>query len=386
MSNTTLPPGIRAHTLKDGTETYEARVNRRSAKPVTKRFTTAKAAQSWKLSIEALIDGGIDPTTVIPKKSIGVSNTSSAESMTVEKAIANYLRYRAKSHNKLPSNQITNYERVADDWGNFLLSDLRNEDLANYITELLLTPLKYEIKRIEKGVARPEPKTYARATVRKLLYAMKVAIEWQAKNSDLKLNPFLFDFERGVVPAAWAGHRTRRLNPGEEDRLYAAGITRCDDSTYTPDDWRALIGFALETAMRQQELAFAEWKQVSADRLQLEIPAEHTKTKKPRIVLLSKRAREILEAQRKSCPDSATRIFYQFTSAGSICDSFAKLTDRAGISGLTFHDLRHEGTSRLCESGQLSQLALMQMTSHRSLTTFMGYVHLITKNTGLRLD
>jgi integrase len=305
--------------------------------------------------------------------------------MTVNQAVENYLNHRAQSHDPLPSNQITNYERVANDWGNFLVSDLRNEDLANYITELVRTPLKWVTKQMENGPFQGVPQTYAVATVRKFIYAMKVAIEWQAKNGKVRINEFLFDFDRGVIPAAWAGHRERRLNPGEEARLYEAGLTR-SDITYTPDDWRALIGFALETAMRQQELAMAEWRHISASGLQLNIPAKNTKTKTSRNILLSQKAREILNLQRKTCPEVTNRIFHQFSSAGSICDSFASLAARAKVEDLTFHDLRHEATSRLCESGKLNQMVIMEMTGHNSLTTFRGYVHLINDHNGVRLD
>lgn len=396
------PEGIRVHPRKGGKFSYEARVKRKPLKELTNTFKSLEEAIKWKSSIEALINSGIDPTSVIPKKAqkaalsatLAAKHTLSSEAspehqsgeeLTVRKGIENYLKYRAQSHNKLPDNQITNYNRVADDWEDFLISDLRNEDMANYVSVLLRTPLKMYAKRLEKGVLEEEPKTYAEATVRKFIYAMKVAIEWQAKNGKVKLNDFVFAFDKNVIPPAWAGHRERRLVAGEEEKLYAAGVIR-GDITYTPDDWRALIGFTLETAMRQQELAKAEWKHfVEANRI-LHIPAKNSKTDRPRNVLLSSRAMAILATQKQSCPEECTRIFHQFTSAGSICDSFAKLTERAKIENLTFHDLRHEATSRLCESkNPLPMMALMEMTGHSSMTTFRGYVHLISNNTTLQL-
>jgi len=397
------PEGIRVHARKGGKFSYEARVKRKPLKPLTNTFKTLDEAVRWKATVEALIDSGVDPSSVIPKKAPQAALVStlvakqglvpeltgdllaSANVLTVRKGIENYLKFRAQSHNKLPSNQITDYNRVADDWEDFLISDLRNEDMANYVSTLLRTPLKRYAKKIEKGEKVENPKCYAEATVRKFIYAMKVAIEWQAKNGKVKLNEFVFDFEKNVIPPAWAGHRERRLVAGEEEKLCAAGIVR-GDITYTPDDWRALIGFTLETAMRQQELAKAEWKHfVEANRI-LHIPARNTKTEKARNVLLSSRALEILAAQKKSCPDGCTRIFHQFSSAGSICDSFAKLTKRAEIEQLTFHDLRHEATSRLCESkNPLPMMALMEMTGHRSMATFGGYVHLISNTTKLQL-
>lgn len=400
MDYETLPPGIRCHFLKDGSKSFEARVNRHGFKRQM-RFGTLREALGWKTSTDALIASGIDPSTVMAKKLTAPAKATSAQApsakveigrvtdfgqeVSVREAIDNYLKHRAKSHTPLPDNQITNYQRVADDWDAFLVKDLRNEDLSNYLSLLLKTPLKSEAKRLAKGTLVDEPRTYAQASVRKFIYAMKVALEWQAKNSDTKLNSFLFDFDKNVIPAAWAGQRERRLLPGEEEKLYAAGIVR-GDVTYTPDDWRALIGFTLETAMRQQELALAQWKQVVGGGYKMHIPAKHSKTKTGRTILLSKQAREIMELQRKSCPKNATRIFHQFTSASSICDSFAKLTRRAEIDNLTFHDLRHEGTSRLCESGKLTMMHIMEMTGHSSMKTFKGYVHLIAHENEMRLD
>jgi integrase len=305
--------------------------------------------------------------------------------MTVRVAIENYVKHRTQTIEPLASNQVGDYQKVAGDWENFRVSDIRNEDVAHYIYLLLKTPLKYELKRMEKGPPKGEISTYAKATVRKFIYAMKIALEWHARNGKVTLNPFAFDFDSKTMPGAWEGHRERRLNDGEEEKLYAAGIER-GDITYTPADWRALLGFALESAMRQQELAYAEWKQIVADGYKLNIPAHHSKTNTARTILLSKRAREIIELQRTTCPANNMRIFHQFTSAGAICDSFAKLTVRAGIENLTFRDLRHEATSRLCESGKLSQMAIMEMTGHSSMKTFKGYVHLISHENKLRLD
>ena len=71
-----------------------------------------------------------------------------------------------------------------------------------------------------------------------------------------------------------------------------------------------------------------------------------------------------------------------------------KLTKRAGIEDLTFHDLRHEATSRLCEAStrsrknggnSMSLMEIMEMTGHDTMTTFRGYVKLIAHENSRRL-
>ena len=172
---------------------------------------------------------------------------------------------------------------------------------------------------------------------------------------------------------------------GEEEKLYEGGIER-NNYTYTSDDWKNLLGFALETAMRQQELARATWDDIWPDGNKLFIPKLNTKTKKARTALLSRRAREIIEFQRVSCPPENQRIFHQFPNAKAICDAFSKLTTRVGIRNLTFHDIRHEATSRLCESGKLTLMEIMEMTGHQTMVTFKGYVRLIAHENGRMLD
>jgi integrase len=187
------------------------------------------------------------------------------------------------------------------------------------------------------------------------------------------------------VPGAWDGHRERRLKKGEEKKLMDAGIER-GGFTYSRHDWAAVIGFALETGMREQEIAKAEFSHQWQDGEKLVIPKENSKTRKERNAFLSKKAREITAQQLAINPNQSKRIFHQFPNAKAIGDGFARLTERAGIEDLRFHDLRHEATSRLCESGKLKQMEIMEMTGHDTMTTFRRYVKLIAHENRRRLD
>jgi integrase len=48
---------------------------------------------------------------------------------------------------------------------------------------------------------------------------------------------------------------------------------------------------------------------------------------------------------------------------------------RAGITGLRFHDLRHEAASRLFERG-LNPMQVAAITGHKSLQMLKRYTHL----------
>ncbi|MBE7562253.1 tyrosine-type recombinase/integrase [Acidithiobacillus sp. HP-6] len=51
---------------------------------------------------------------------------------------------------------------------------------------------------------------------------------------------------------------------------------------------------------------------------------------------------------------------------------YNRAVKRAGIEGLTFHDLRHEATSRLCEKG-IPIMTVQVITGHKSTQIQRGY-------------
>ena len=358
--------GIREIVLDDGTKRYEARVHRGQSEK-SKRFKTRAEALKWKRSEDTAFDVG-RPT--LDRKKVYIATI-----------IDDYLRYRAGSLKPLPSNKVTDYQRVRQDLGKLPINDFSYIDVENYIKLLLETPLKRDEKKSEEEGPK---RTYKPATVRKFFYALKKAVEWHSKTYRYYIDEHLFSLENGTVPDGWSGKRDRRLTPEEEERLYKAGLARAN--AFTELDWRAIIGFALETAMREQEIVLARWSDLSNDHRKLRLPKEHSKTKTARVILMSKRAREILATQLSTCPKNEPRIFHQFPNPESVCDAFARLARRAKVRDFKFHDLRHEATSRLCESGKLGMMQIMEMTGHKNMTTFQGYLHLLEHEDSVTLD
>lgn len=62
-------------------------------------------------------------------------------------------------------------------------------------------------------------------------------------------------------------------------------------------------------------------------------------------------------------------------NAGSLEQVWRRLLIRAGISGLRFHDLRHEGVSRLFERG-LNVIQVSSISGHKELRMLKRYAHL----------
>ncbi len=128
----------------------------------------------------------------------------------------------------------------------------------------------------------------------------------------------------------------------------------------------AVISFAIETAMRRGEISQLRWDHVHLDKGYLALPAGITKARRKRIIPLTNRALRILRTQPKHGP-------MVFATAESIEAAFERVLARCCAYNLHFHDLRHEGTTRLVQGGDLSQLAVGRITGHRDFRTLSRY-------------
>lgn len=116
------------------------------------------------------------------------------------------------------------------------------------------------------------------------LALLRAAFNWAVLGGVVAATPF----KVGTVPAiklAREEARTRRLQPGEEERLLLVA-----------GSLRHLIIAALETGCRRGELLSLQWSQVRGD---LFLPAGKTKAKKPRRVPVSTVLRAVLDSRRK---------------------------------------------------------------------------------------
>lgn len=136
-----------------------------------------------------------------------------------------------------------------------------------------------------------------------------------------------------------------------------------------------LVEFAIETAMRCGELANMLPEHLDGD--VLAIPK--TKTDAPRIIPLSPRARQILAGLEMAPWVPVWRLRPQ-----SMSRAFMRICDGAKIVDLRFHDLRHEGASRLFEQG-LSIQEVASITGHADWASLKRYTHLCPRALAARL-
>ncbi|MBU2807572.1 site-specific integrase [Acidithiobacillus ferrooxidans F221] len=155
--------------------------------------------------------------------------------------------------------------------------------------------------------------------------------------------------------------RERRLLDDEEPRLLAA----CQSVN---PELHAIARFAIETAMRQGEIIGMTWAMIDLKRRVVHLP--DTKNGLARDVPLSSSAEQVLAA----LPRRLDGKVWTYTQEGMRA-SWRRALDHAAIDGLTFHDLRHEATSRLFEKG-LNPMQVAAITGHKTLQMLQRYTHL----------
>lgn len=133
--------------------------------------------------------------------------------------------------------------------------------------------------------------------------------------------------------------------------------------------------FALETAMRREEITGLTWDKVDLKRRFLTLPK--TKNGDTRQVPLSKKAVEILTALQKF-----DRPFD--VSKDVLSTLFRKACIKAGIENGRFHDARATALTRL--SSKLNVLELARMVGHRDIKSLMIYYRETAEQLAIKLD
>ena len=178
-------------------------------------------------------------------------------------------------------------------------------------------------------------------------------IEWGWELDDNPLT--LIRFPKNNPP------RERRLKQGEYERLMSA----CAETQV----WYLwpMIEIAIETCMRRGEILSLEWQQIDFERYKALLP--NTKNGQSRWVPLSDKVVTLLN----TLPENNERVF-PITDV-AVRQAWDRLRKRAGITDLTFHDLRHEAVSRQFESG-LTVPEVMRISGHKTATQLFRYIQL----------
>ncbi|HKD21077.1 MAG TPA: site-specific integrase [Rhizomicrobium sp.] len=187
--------------------------------------------------------------------------------------------------------------------------------------------------------------------------------------------PFAVNPVRAIRKPKAGRPRNRRLSAEDWQRL-DQGLMECRNPLI-----EKVVSFAIATGMRRGEILNAKWGEVSCVNRTLHVPV--TKTGEPRTIPLSSEAMALLESLRSSGASPDDRVFP--TSPEAVKLAWQRLTKRAGIQDLHFHDLRHEAVSRFFERG-LSVPEVALISGHKDPRMLFRYTHLKAEDVARKLN
>lgn len=159
--------------------------------------------------------------------------------------------------------------------------------------------------------------------------------------------------------------RSRRLTGDEERHL----LDGCDAGQIP--FLKTIVILAIETGMRRGELLGLRWSDISHNRRVITLTM--TKNGSGREVPLSQRAFQALMDWKQRAEVDQSTIFPM--KAGTLEQAWRRLLARSNVRALRFHDLRHEGVSRLFERG-LNMIEVSSISGHKELRMLKRYTHL----------
>ena len=140
---------------------------------------------------------------------------------------------------------------------------------------------------------------------------------------------------------------------------------------------KPIIELAVETGMRRGEILGMKWDHYDPVGRSLLIPL--AKNGSARTIPVSARVQELLGR----IPRQGAQVFP--ISANALRLTWGRVTRRAGVDDLHFHDLRHEAISRLFERG-LTAPEVSAISGHRDPRMLFRYSHAIRETILRKLD
>lgn len=324
---------------------WQAQVRRNGFPPAIKTFNRKAEAIEWARRVELRFDRSeLEPDRkILAKTTLGDVITRYRDEVVPTK--------RGSRDETIVLNAFLRH-----DISKKLLSQLSSDDFVEYRDERLqyvsLQTLRRQLTPIRSA----------------LNMAM---LEWRLP---LRCNPLL-----GLKLKVVDNKRHRRLREGELDRLLKA-TSKNRNPLIKP-----IILLALETAMRRGEILGLRVHDVDIERCTATI--RESKNGHSRTIPLSSLAVALLETTIAVMSDKAKaqngRVFP--LSPVAVRLAWDRLTKRAKIEDLHFHDLRHEAISRFFEKG-LTVPEVASISGHRDIRMLLRYAHADREKLAKKLD
>jgi integrase len=330
---------------------------------ITKTFSTARGAERWLTGIQVDRERGV------------FVDRSEAERQSLKEIIERYQEeVLGEDSEKRGAEKERGHLKIVleDPVCNIRMASLASADLAKF---------RDRMKALE----------YAPATIVRRLNMIQTIIEharreWEihltANPAQMVKRPAGADRKRDRVFAPSLDQKAESSRDGnlhkqsEEERLLAA----CDNDT---NQWLGpVVRFAIATALRQGEIVGLRWPDIDfSKRTAVVRGASGTVTKNGEVreVPLLPAAISVLKELPRSDDDRVFPIDQNVLKM-----RYRRAVARAQIVGLTFHDLRHIGTSRLAKI-YTNPLDLKRVTGHKDLKALDRYDHTTAEELAARL-
>lgn len=316
---------------------WQAKCRKKGYPTQSKTFGRKSEAEKWARGIETKMDLSV------------FESTSAAEALSVKTGLEKYWKEKL-SKKKSSANLQYMVDRLGKVFKSFSLIELTVDSVR-----------EYKVYRLEKNKVCND-------TVRKELNLLKGFVSHAICEWDVYLpkgNPVA----KVSLPVKGKA-RERRLRNGEEEILLR---TAKEYGGVISD----IIVLAIETGMRRSEIIKMEWEYF--DFSNATVFLADTKNNESRTVPLSPKAVEIIKSQPRHLSGNIFQI-----RGDSVGQAFRRVTGRAKIKDLRFHDLRHEATSRFFERG-LAIMEVSAITGHKDLASLKRYTHLCPANLARKL-
>lgn len=327
---------------------------------------------------------------------------------------------RVRRHGVTKSETFT-AKADAEAWARKVESEIER-GLWRDSTEAERTSLDAALNRYEKEVAPKKKGAVQEVSVIGILRGSKLAKQSLARTSGGDIAKLLEQWERdGLAPATihrrlavlsrvFTIARKRwgmsglanpcqdiekpKVNNARERRVSdeeIEAVCRVSRSTFLP----TIVRLAVETAMRRGEIVGLEWKHVDLKDRVAHLP--DTKNGMRRDVPLSSRAIAALKYLPRNISgrvfncrhDAVTLAFSRAVARARTeyevdCTKKKIPTSPDFLSGLTFHDLRHEAITRLAPRWKMEEL--MKVTGHQDSKMLIRYYHPLASDLAKKLD
>ena len=339
---------------KRGAYQWRVQVRRKGFSPQSKTFNTRPEAEAWAREIEGEMDRG----SFVSRKE--------AENTTLNEALERYEREISSKKKGYPQEKYKIAALKKTPFSSRWISAVRSIDVAEWRDKLL--------------------ETSSPSTVNRLLIILSHVFTIATKEWGMGglVNP-VSQIRRPPNPKA----RERRFLPDEEKVIRTACMKYGGDLPH-------IVGLAIETGMRREEIAGMPWDLVDLKKRTVTLPK--TKNGEKRIVPLSPEAVRILERISRRLDGRVWNI----TTPHAISVAWRRMLFRARndyeneckkkkidpdpqfLVGITFHDLRHEATSRFFEKG-FNVMEVAAITGHKTLQMLKRYTHLRAEDLAERM-